>query len=189
MAADAGSPIGGVGGLVILGIALGLDNFRVALAIGALDLTRTRRLQLAGAFGVAEAGSPLVGLAAGNGIAAVLGGAAQWAAPLALAACGAYVLVETARDPDRPETVGRRSLLFGLPIALSLDNLLAGAGVGFLGFPVVPSALVLGAMSAAVCLVGLHLGSSIVRWVPLRAEAIAGLAFIAIAILLATDPT
>jgi putative Mn2+ efflux pump MntP len=43
-------------------------------------------------------------------------------------------------------------------------------------------------MSAAVSLVGLHLGSSIVRWVPLRAEAIAGLAFIAIAILLTIDP-
>ena len=48
--------------------------------------------------------------------------------------------------------------LFGLPLALSVDNLIAGTGLGLLGFsPVIP-AVFFGAVTAVMSLVGLLLG-------------------------------
>ena len=53
---------------------------------------------------------------------------------------------------------GGRGMLFGLPLSLSLDNLLGGAGISALGYPVVPAALLIGLVSAAMSCAGLYLG-------------------------------
>jgi putative Mn2+ efflux pump MntP len=65
-----------------------------------------------------------------------------------------------------PDTIGTSRLamasghgmLFGLPLSLSLDNLLGGAGISALGYPMVPAALLIGLVSAAMSCAGLYLG-------------------------------
>jgi putative Mn2+ efflux pump MntP len=57
--------------------------------------------------------------------------------------------------------------LFGLPLSLSLDNLLGGAGISALGFPLAPAALLIGLVSAAMSCAGLYFGAwlrKVVRW-------------------------
>jgi putative Mn2+ efflux pump MntP len=55
---------------------------------------------------------------------------------------------------------GPLSLLFGLPLSLSLDNLLGGAGISALGYPMVPAALLIGLVSAVMSCAGLYVGGS-----------------------------
>ena len=50
-----------IGTLLLVGITLSLDNFRTALALGALRLTRRRALHVALVFGFWDGVAPLVG--------------------------------------------------------------------------------------------------------------------------------
>jgi hypothetical protein len=60
---------------------LGLDSFAVAAALGAAGLTGAwDRLRVSLVFVAFEAGMPLVGLAAGGGIAQAIGGIADYLA-------------------------------------------------------------------------------------------------------------
>ena len=54
-----------IGTLLLVGITLSLDNFRTALALGALRLTRRRALHVALVFGFWDGVAPLVGILMG----------------------------------------------------------------------------------------------------------------------------
>lgn len=160
--------------VIVLGFAVGLDNLRVGLSIGALDLPRSRQTHLALAFGFFEAFMPLLGLVIGHSILAVIG---QWAAylgPFALGGCGAYIIYLSFIEESPEEVFASRWILWGLPLSLSFDNLLAGVGLGLLGFQVLLSALLIGVMSSFMSYVGLQLGNMFVRYLSLRAELISG---------------
>jgi len=70
-------------------------------------------------------------------------------------------------DPVSRLSAGRH-LLFGLPLSLSLDNLLGGAGISALGYPMVPAALLIGLVSAAMSCAGLYFGGTLRRFFPER---------------------
>ena len=55
-----------IGQLLILGFTLGLDNFRTAILLGALRLTRRHAVQVALVFGFWDMMAPLVGILAGD---------------------------------------------------------------------------------------------------------------------------
>jgi putative Mn2+ efflux pump MntP len=61
-----------------------------------------------------------------------------------------------------------RGMLFGLPLSLSLDNLVGGAGISALHYPVLPAALLIGLVSAAMSCAGLYLGGWLRRLVQWR---------------------
>jgi putative Mn2+ efflux pump MntP len=74
--------------------------------------------------------------------------------------------------------------LFGLPLALSVDNLIAGTGLGLLGFsPVIP-AIGFGIVTALMSFVGLCVGRAAVRVIPVRADLLSGISLVAAAIVL-----
>ena len=52
--------------LLILGLVLSLDNFRLAIALGAFKLSWRRALRIAVVFGLWDGFSPLVGLLIGR---------------------------------------------------------------------------------------------------------------------------
>ena len=74
--------------------------------------------------------------------------------------------------------------LFGIPLTLSLDNLVAGASLGLLGLSPWLSSLCFGAITAVMSLVGLRLGRFVARLVPTRTDLVSGIALIASAFLL-----
>jgi putative Mn2+ efflux pump MntP len=176
-----------MGTLLLLGFTLSLDSFRASLGLGATRLRPARQAQIVFAFGLCDGLAPLVGLLVGQSLVEYVGGWVEYLGPLVLCAYGAYVIIVSrwgAREEAGEES---RWVVLGLPLSLSLDNLIAGASLGMIGFPLLLSVTVIGAMSALMSLAGLWLGGRAVNLLRIRTETMGGVALILIAITLAFD--
>ena len=170
--------------LLILGFVLSLDNFRLAIALGAFRLSWRRALRIAVVFGLWDSFSPLVGLLIGRYFGEGIGEAADFLRPIVLLVYGLYLVVRSLQS-EAPEDLDERMALFGIPLSLSLDNLLAGTGLGMLGFPPVFTAAVFGTMTALMTLVGLQLGGVVARFIPIRSDLLSGAGLSIMAVVLA----
>ncbi|HLL40133.1 MAG TPA: manganese efflux pump [Rubrobacteraceae bacterium] len=171
--------------LLILGFVLSLDNFRLAIALGAFRLSWRRALRIAVVFGLWDGFSPLVGLLIGRYFGEEIGEAADLLGPIVLLVFGLYLVIRSLQT-EAPEDLDERMVLFGIPLSLSLDNLFAGTGLGMLGFPPVFSAAVFGSMTILMTFVGLQLGGVVARFIPLRSDLLsgAGLSIMAVVLVL-----
>jgi putative Mn2+ efflux pump MntP len=171
--------------LLILAFVLSLDNFRLAVALGAFKLSWRRALRIAVVFGLWDGFSPLVGLLIGRYFGQEIGPVADTLGPIVLLVYGLYLVVRSLQT-EAPEDLDERMALFGIPLSLSLDNLLAGTGLGMLGFPPVFSAAVFGSMTILMTFVGLQLGGFVARFIPLRSDLLsgAGLSIMAVVLVL-----
>jgi manganese efflux pump family protein len=150
--------------LVLVALSLGLSNFAAAVGIGVSGVSARARLEVGVVFGLFEAGMPLLGLALGHQLAHNLGHETRWVGGGLLVAIGAYGLLAGLRGRRRPAipTTGRRTRRLALTgLALSVDNLAVGLVLGAYQVPVVIAAIVIGAVSVALSLVGLELGARI----------------------------
>jgi putative Mn2+ efflux pump MntP len=168
--------------LLLLGFALSLDSFRVSLGLGTLKLSRLRQLQIVIAFGVCDAVAPLIGLLIGQSLLKIVGPWVEHIGPLLLCAYGFYVIYIAKRCAGSEAGETDRWMVLGLPLSLSLDNLIAGTTLGMIGFPIVLSVIIIGAMSSLFALVGLQLGKTAVNLLPFRADLIGGVVLIFIAL-------
>lgn len=163
---------------------LGLDSFAVAAALGAAGLTGARqRLRVSLIFVVFEAGMPLIGLAAGGGLARAIGGAAEYVAGGAVIAVGIYLLAESGGDEE--EKAGRLAATHGLAvialgISISLDELAIGFSLGLVRLPAAPVLVAIAAQALLASQLGLALGARISERLRDRAGQLAGLALIAV---------
>ena len=116
-------------------VGLGLDSFLACLAIGCYALSRRERLQFALAFGACDAAAALAG--------SVWPHRLPEPPTLAIYLICVLLLVSAARTS--------RTLLYSLPVLLSVDNLFSG----------VPASMApaLGASSAVMALLGLSLAA------------------------------
>ncbi|HEX8209692.1 MAG TPA: manganese efflux pump [Longimicrobium sp.] len=167
--------------VAVFGVLSGLDNLQVSAALGLARVRPRRRLALAGAFAACEALMPLLGLACGGALRRAVPGL-EAVGPVALLLCGAAILLRALRDGDAARVVEGRWML-GLPLTLSLDNLFAGVGLGSAGYPVLASALVVGAISASMCVAGIFAGGWLRRFVPSRPEVWSGAFLVALALI------
>lgn len=170
-----------MGAVFLLGIFVGLDNLEVGAGIGLVPMRTTRRWAIALACFLCETGMPLLGLALGRQLRELAGAWAEGIGIAVLAICGLVILAVALREDGAEELAEGTFALVGLPLALSLDNLAAGVGLGSLGHPVIASALVLGGVSGSLCALGLFAGGWLRRWVPKRAELLAGLYLLGLA--------
>lgn len=168
--------------LLLLGFALSLDSFRVSLGLGTLRLSRLRQLQIVIAFGVCDALAPLIGLLIGKSLLEYIGPWVEHLGPLLLCAYGVYVIYIARRYAGKEEGETDRWMVLGLPLSLSLDNLVAGTSLGMIGFPILLSVAIIGAMSALLALAGLWLGRTAVNLLPVKLELIGGVVLICIAL-------
>src|SRR5919112_5580456 len=145
-------------GLLVLAFTLSLDNFRSSVALGTVPFGLRRAVQIALIFGFWDTVTPLVGGIIGQYLGEAVGPVAEYVGPAVLGAYGLYLLVGAVRHPEPDEVDHPWVTLFGLPLALSVDNLIAGTGLGLLGFsPLIP-AVVFGAATALMSFAGLCLG-------------------------------
>ena len=170
--------------LLLLGFALSLDSFRASLGLGALKLSRLRQLQIVIAFGVCDAVAPLIGLLIGKSLLEFIGPWVEHLGPLLLCAYGVYVIYIAQRCAGSETD---RWMVLGLPLSLSLDNLVAGTTLGMIGFPIVLSVVIIGLMSSLFALAGLRLGKRAVDLLSIRAELIGGVVLIVIALSLVVE--
>lgn len=170
--------------ILALGFFLSLDNFRSSIAIGTIPFSFRRAIQVAIIFGIWDGVAPLVGGALGHYVGKTIGPIADYAGPAVLGAYGVYLLVLAIRKPDSDEVDQPWVTLFGMPLSLSVDNLLAGTGLGLLGLsPFIPAAI-FGVITAVMSLAGLCIGRFTTRLIPIRSDLMSGISLIAAAIVL-----
>jgi putative Mn2+ efflux pump MntP len=172
-----------IGDLLILGFTLSFDNFRTALALGALRLKWRRAGQVALAFGFWDAVAPLAGIPVGHYLGQTIGSTAEYVAAVALGLYGLYLLVQAGRTAA-PEELDRPWALFGLPLPLSVDNVVAGTSLGLLGFSPWVAAPIFGAITALMTFLGLQLGRAAAHFIRIRSDVLTGVALIVLAAVL-----
>jgi putative Mn2+ efflux pump MntP len=172
--------------LIVLGFVLSLDSFRASLGLGALQTSRLRQAQIVLAFGLCDGFAPLVGLVAGRSLLNHVGVWIEYFGPFVLFTYGLYVIYLAKRAGGHCDEA-RGWMVLGLPLSLSLDNLVAGTSLGMIGFPIAISVIVIGAISALMSWAGLRLGSRALDLIKPRSELLAGVALVVVAVALALE--
>ena len=176
--------------LLLVAASLGLSNFAASVGIGASGVDARARLQVGIIFGLFETGMPILGLLAGRGLADSLGRAAHWTGAALPIATGAYALIQALRsqrsprgnEPGTGQPTGRL-LVTGL--ALSIDNLAVGFALGTYHVSLIVAAVVIGAVSVAMSLIGLELGRVLGERAGERGEILGGLVLIGVGVAIA----
>jgi manganese efflux pump family protein len=172
--------------LLLLAVALGLDNLAAAIGFGvgaAGRISGATRLRIAVVFGLFEAGMPVLGLVLGHGLADSIGEAARWLGGAALIGFGVTGLVQARREsgredgeraqPPQQSTVQPIGRLLLAGLVLSGDNLAAGFALGAYQVDIAAAAVVFATVSVAMSLAGLELGARIGAAAGERSELIA----------------
>jgi putative Mn2+ efflux pump MntP len=180
--------------LLLLALALGLDNLAAAIGFGvgsAGGVGGAMRVRIAVVFGLFEAGMPVLGLLLGHGLADSIGQAARWLGGGVLIVFGVAGLVQAwrgasggARDAERVKAQGIGRLLLG-GLVLSGDNLAAGFALGSYHAGLLLAAVVFGVVSVAMSLAGLELGARIGAAAGERSELVACALLIAVGAVIA----
>jgi putative Mn2+ efflux pump MntP len=173
--------------LLLVAASLGASNLAAAIGIGLGGINQRARLRVAIVFGLFELTMPLIGLAVGRAAATGLGNAAHHLGGGLLVAIGLYqAITSLGRRPDAtmpsPNQTGRL-VLSGL--ALSIDNLVVGFALGALDVNFLVAALTISAVSVAMSLVGLELGSRLGTTIEHDSATAGGVVLIAVGIALA----
>lgn len=172
--------------LVGIGFILSLDNFRTSLTLGPLRFGWRRSLLAALAFGLCDGIAPLAGLLLADYLRRELAGpVAAVVGPVAIGCYGLYIIVQTVRARGHDDQDYLWTLL-GLQIPLSLDNLVAGVGLGLAGLPPVVPAALFGLITFLMSMIGLQLGQTVASLIRIRIrwEFVTGGALILEAVLL-----
>jgi putative Mn2+ efflux pump MntP len=147
--------------LLVIAVALGLNNFGAAIAIGVSGVDPRTEIKVATVFGLCDVVMPAAGMLIGTGLAGPLGSAARWAGAGVLFATAVWGLVEALRGGDETPTVwhGWRLLISGA--ALSLDDLAVGLALGTVRCPIAAAVALFGLMSFVMSIIGLKLGKKL----------------------------
>jgi putative Mn2+ efflux pump MntP len=178
--------------VLLVALSLGLSNFAASVGIGVTGVSARTRLRVGVIFGLFETGMPILGLLLGHSLTRTLGHAAHWTGAALLIATGVYTLIQTVRsrrardNEDQGAAASQHTgqlLITGL--ALSIDNLAVGFALGTYHVSLLLAAVVIGAVSVALSLVGLELGSRLGAQTGERGELIGGLVLIGVGIAIA----
>jgi putative Mn2+ efflux pump MntP len=166
--------------LLGLALALGMDSCRSTLGLGMLRPRLDASLRLAASFAIVEAVAIAIGSWLGGVLEPLAGAWASLAGPLMLAATGIYVIVAAGRDQER-QLMTAPAFVVGLPLGLSLDNLLGGTALGMIGVDLLPGAIFVGLVSGLLAFAGLKMGAVLSGVLPRRSEVVGGLLMLAAA--------
>lgn len=164
--------------LIFLGFSAGLSNFGGAVGLGVLPLSTRRRLEILGIFVAMEVIMPAIGLLVGARVSGAVGSKANLFAGLVLVAIGAYTIFETRKETRNLDIPIHRRAVVLLAIALSLDNLVVGFGLGLLNAPVLVAAGFMGLCSLVLTVIGLELGRRLGKLIGERSELFSGVVLI-----------
>src|SRR6185312_14791586 len=118
--------------LISLGFTLSLDNFRSSLVLGGLKPTFMQSVKTSAIFGLWDAVAPLIGIVIGTFLSNKIAGTADTIAIIGIGAYGLFLIGRAVISPERadPDLKWAR---WGLPLPLSLDNIVGGAALGLAG--------------------------------------------------------
>ena len=144
--------------ILLFGALAGLDNLQVCSSIGLSGIPRGRLNRLGMMFTLCETAGPVIGFVAGKAFLSALGAWSHVAGPAVMIACATAIFIASLRGTqDGIPEAG----VVALPLSLSLDNVVAGAGLSPIGEPVWTAALGIGLMSAVMSCAGLYGAASV----------------------------
>lgn len=175
--------------LVLLGIAMGANNAMASIGLGTSRMSRGHQFQTAFVFAIFEAMMPIVGIFVGENVASVIGAKTKLLGSLIILLAGLYALFkkkapEVERDPNLHRKTGISNVIF-LAIALSLDNLSVGFGLGMFHVSLTMAMLVFGTVSLIMTWLGLELGRYIGSRIKVSADQLSGVVLVAVAVFMA----
>jgi putative Mn2+ efflux pump MntP len=163
--------------LILFVLPLGLDTFAVAAALGMRGLPRRARLRVSVLMSGFEMAMPVVGLLLGHALGV-------------LALLGAWMLLH--EDEAEGEKVGQLAsghglALLALGLSISLDELAIGFTIGLLRLSLWLAVILIGVQAFLFAQLGLRLGARLNETLRERAEQLAGLALLGLAVLLGIE--
>ena len=170
--------------LLLLAVGVSADAFAVAVGQG-LGMHRLRArsaLRLAGAFGLAQAVTPLIGYALGAQLARYVMSVDHWVVFVLLSAIGLTMLRQAWGGGDHDEQPGEisaRQLLL-LSVATSIDALAVGIGFAFLQVNLLAAVSLIGVTTFGLTLLGVVVGHRAGARYRRPAEAAGGLVLLGI---------
>ncbi|HEX2058408.1 MAG TPA: manganese efflux pump [Actinomycetota bacterium] len=154
----------------LVGVAV-LDNLRVVVGLGTLDLTPRQRARIAAAFVLAETGAIVGGMGAARLLGPRLPELPEWVPSLVVVALGLALLV-SARDAVGT-AIEATAVLGTVAAALSWDNVVVGSTLGLMSVPLAPTVALVAAIVSVTIFTGVVAGGALARKLP-RASALAG---------------
>ena len=176
--------------LILFVLPLGLDTLAVAAALGMRGLPPRARLRVSLLLSSFEMAMPVVGLLLGHALGTLVGDAADYVAIGVLALLGAWMLLhEDDAEGDRVDQLasGHGLVLLALGLSISLDELAIGFTIGLLHLSLWLAVVLIGAQAFLFAQIGLRLGARLNGTLRERAEQLAGLALLGLAVLLAVE--
>jgi putative Mn2+ efflux pump MntP len=146
--------------LLALSLGLAMDAFAVSVAQGASRSGIKSGLRIGVAFGAAQGLMPLIGWALGAAFEGVIREVDHWVAFFLLGLVGAKMLREgLAGEEASPAPALLGWALLGAAVATSVDAAAAGITLPMIGAPVAIACLVIGLVTAALCVAGVRIGA------------------------------
>ena len=173
--------------LMLAALAVGLGNFAVSIGIGLSGADTATRIRVGAVFAVFESGMPLVGLVAGHRVWHALGHVTRYAGGGLLITIGLWSLFQTVRVSEErraPTTSPGRLVLTGL--ALSMDNLVVGFGLGVQAYSLGDAIIVFDVVAIGLSVLGLEFGRRLGSVIESRAEYLASMILIIVGCLVAS---
>ena len=168
---------------------LGLDTFALAAALGLAGLAGRDRLRITLVFTAFEAGMPILGLLIGRVAGSALGEWAGYAAVALLLGIGVW-MIWPGRDEEAEErrvrflASAQGAAVLTLGISISVDELTVGISAGLLGLSLLVVVIWVAVQAFIATQAGLRLGARLDQELRERAEWLAGVALIVLAIVL-----
>lgn len=168
---------------------LGLDTFALAAALGVAGLPRRDRLRVTAVFTAFEAVMPVLGLVAGRLIGGLIGRWAGYGGILFLAVAGFLLLRPGQHEQDEERRLrllahARGLAILDLGLSISVDELAVGLSAGLLALPFALAMVWIAIQAFAVTRLGLRVGARVGEAVRERSERVAGVALVAVALVL-----
>lgn len=176
--------------LILFVLPLGLDTFAVAAALGIAGLPARQRLRVSLLMSGFEMAMPIVGLLLGHALGSLVGGDADYLAIGVLALLGVWMVVHDEED-DGSKVAGLAQgsvvVLFALGVSISLDELAIGFTIGLLHLSLWLAVALLGVQAFLFAQIGMRVGARLNATLRERAEQLAGVALVGLAVLLAVE--
>jgi putative Mn2+ efflux pump MntP len=176
--------------LILFVLPLGLDTFAVSAALGMRGLPTRQRLRISLLMSAFEMAMPIVGLLLGRALGQVVGSAADYLAIGALAIFGTWMLLHEERDEGEKVAQlvsGRGLVLLALGISISVDELAMGFTIGLLNLSLWLGVVLIGAQAFVFAQLGLRFGARLNETLRERADQLAGLGLLGLAVLLVIE--
>jgi putative Mn2+ efflux pump MntP len=164
---------------------LALDSLALAAALGVAGLEPRLRLRVSLIFTIFEAGMPIFGLLAGRLVGGLIGEWAGYGGIVVLLVAGG-LLLRGGDDDDRVRLLAhaRGLAIVDLGLGISVDELTVGFSAGLLAIPIVLAVVWIGVQAFVAAQLGLRLGARVGEELRERSEKAAGVALIAVALVL-----